>query len=237
MTISANYAFNLSRDALIRRAMQEAQLLNADKSPTGGEISMAADFLNMELQALAAEGVTLYQKDLAYITLSAGTSGYNASAGDEDAIDMVVGPDGFAGVIRDSNDLDTRVSAMSAHDYLLLADKSVQSDRPTHVWLDKQDQLIFTFWPVPSAVYSFHYQKVRLIRDVDTGAVTLDVARRWQKYLWLELASKLARALSKPSELVADLRADAREAKKAALLSDREMMGGQFYVAPSSGGC
>jgi hypothetical protein len=234
MTVSANAVFNLSRDTLIRRAMQEAQLLNADKSPTGGEISMAADFLNMELQSLAAEGVTLYQKERTTQLLVVSTASYSLAA---DTIDVAVGPDGFAGTIIDSNNLETRVSAMSGHDYLLLADKTTESDRPTHVYVEKLETLALVFWPVPSAAYTFKYQKVRLIRDVDTGAVTLDVARRWQKYLWLELASKLARALSKPGELVADLRADAREAKKAALLSDREMMNGQFYVAPSSGGC
>jgi hypothetical protein len=234
MTVSANAVFSLSRDTLIRRAMQEAQLLNADKSPTGGELSMAADFLNIELQSLAAEGVTLYQKERTAQVLVAGTTSYSLAT---DTIDVAVGPDGFAGTVIDSNNLETRVSAMSGHDYLLLADKTAQSDRPTHVYVEKLETLALLFWPVPSAAYTFKYQKVRLIRDVDTGTVTLDVARRWQKYLWLELASKLARALSKPPDLISDLRGEAKDAKKAAMLSDREMMNGQFYVAPSSGGC
>ncbi len=65
----------------------------------------------------------------------------------------------------------------------------------------------------------------------------MDVARRWQKYIWLELATQLAGAASKPTELVRDLRSESREAKRLALVSDREMVGGQFYVPRYGGGC
>ena len=234
MAVSANSTFSLSRDVLIKRAMQEAQLLDADGTPQAGYLAMAADFLAMELQSLAGEGVTLYQKERTTQALVAADASYDLAA---DTIDVVVGPDNFAGTIVDSNNLETRVTALSSHDYLLLADKTITTSRPTHVYIEKLETVSLTFWPVPSENATFRYQKVRLTRDVDTGAVTMDVARRWQKYLWFDLASKLARASSKPIELVRDLRGEAKDAKKAALLSDREMMGGQFYVAPYSGGC
>lgn len=235
MTVSANYSFELTRDGLIRAAMQEAQLLDADGEPEAGYITMASNFLGLELQSLAGDGVTLYQKERPTpLTLVAGTASYSLAA---DTIDVVVGPDNFAGTIVNSSNDESRVMALPAHEYVLLDQKDSTAALPTHVYIEKQSTVTLTFWPVPSAAYTFRYQRVRLIRDADTGAVTMDVARRWQKYLWFDLAAKLARASSKPLELVRDLRDEAKAAKKAARDSDREMVHGQLWVPRYSGGC
>lgn len=234
MTVSANAVFELTRDGIIRRAMQRAQLLDPDGQPEEGYVSMAADFLNMELQSLAAEGVTLYQKERTTQALVAATASYSLAA---DVIDVVVGPDGFAGTIVDASGSEARVKAIDSHEYTLLSNKTNEATVPTFVYIERLATVSLTFWPVPSENTTFRYQKVRLVKDVDTGAVTMDVARRWQKYIWLELATQLAGAASKPTELVRDLRSEAREAKKLALKSDREMVGGQFYVPRYGGGC
>jgi hypothetical protein len=234
VTVSANSAFELTRDGIIRRAMQLAQLLHADKQPSSGELSMAADFLNMELQALAAEGVTLYQKERTTLALVASTATYSLPA---DVIDVVVGPDNWAGTIVDSDNKESRVQAMPGHEYTLVADKTTTATTSTHVYIEKLSTVTVTFWPVPSETKTFRYQKVRLVRDVDTGAVTMDVARRWQKYIWLQMAAHLARAMSKPGDLVRDLRGEAKDAKQEALRSDREMTTGQLYVPRYTGGC
>lgn len=224
----------MTRDGLIRRAMQLAQLLDADGQPSAGYLSMAADFLGMELQALASDGVTLYQKERTTLALVASTASYSLPA---DVIDVVVGPDNWAGTIVDSDDRESRVLAMPGHEYTLVNDKTIESTTSTHVYIEKLATVSLTFWPVPSETKTFRYQKVRLIRDVDDGALTMDVARRWQKFLWLQMAAHLARASSKPGDLVRDLRAEAKEARDKALMSDREMLTGQMYVPRYSGGC
>lgn len=234
MTVSANNAFDLSRDVLIKRAMQLAGLLDADGTPQTGFLSMAADFLNMELLSLANDGVTLYQKERTTLALVASTATYSLPT---DVIDVVVGPDGFAGTIVDSDNNETRVMATATHEYTMLSNKDSESANPTHVAIEKFSTVRVTFYPVPSETATFRFQKVRLIRDVDTGAVTMDVARRWQKYIWLQMAAHLARASSKPSDLVSDLRKEAADAKERAVRSDRENMAGQFYIPRYGGGC
>lgn len=238
MTVSANYAFEMTRDQLIRRAMQAAQLLDPQAEPNGDEVAMAADFLNTELQSLASDGVTLYQNELATMALTAGTYSYDPLvAPNEDFIDLAISPDGIAGSVYAADGIKTPVRAINVHERNLITDTTTEASRPTTVFIDRSLSMFFDFWPVPTVNLTFSYRKIRLIRDVDTGAVTVDVARRWQKYLWLQTAAYLARALSKPLDLVQDLRSEAREAKKAAQNSDREKVGGQFYVPRYYGGC
>lgn len=238
MTVSANFAFEMTRDGIIRRAMQRAQLLHPDGQPQAGYIAMAADFLSMELQSLAAEGVTLYQKEYATLTLTAGTDLYALTTPNDDAIDIVITADGVAGSISDATDQTrTPVMALTPELWTQIPDRLAEAAKPTHVTIEKLSPLLLTFHPIPTEVHTFIFWKVRLIRDVDTGAVTMDVARRWQKYIWLELAAQLAGAASKPESFVGQLSGLAKAAKEEAKRSDREMVGGQWYVPRYNGGC
>lgn len=234
MTVSANYAFELTRDQLITSALQLAGLLDSGGEADPSDVTMAARFLNMELQSLANDGVTLYQKERTTLALVASTATYSLAA---DTLDVIIGPDNFAGTIVNSSNDETRVMAIPAHEYVLLTQKDNTADSPTHVYVEKQSAVTVTFWPVPSAAYTFRYQRVRLVRDVDTGGVTMDMARRWQKAIWYTLASQLASAKSKSTEVVRDLRAEAKAEKEKARKADMEMVHGQLYVPRYSGGC
>lgn len=234
MTVSSSFSFDLTRDALIRRAAQRAGLLDAGGVPDGDTISMASDFLNIILQDLASEGVTLYQRERTTLPLLASTAAYSLAA---DTLDVLVGPNNFAGTIVDASGSEVPITAINGHDYVLLSNKSSEATTPTFVYIEKLATVTVTFWPVPSAATTFRYQRVRLIRDADTGEVTMDVAKRWASYLFYALAADLAGSGSKPLEVVDRLRGAAKEAKKTAKSSDREMVGGQLYVPRYSGGC
>lgn len=234
MTVSSTTTFELTRDQIIRRAMQLAQLGDPQESPDGNFVAMAADFMQMELQSLANEGVTLYQKERTTLALTASTAEYTLPT---DVIDVVVGPDGFAGTIVDADNNETRVKAIDGHEYTLLSNKDAEATTPTFVYVEKRQTVRALFWPEPSANTTFRYQKVRLIFDMDTGARTTDLGRRWQKYLWLAMAWQLAHAASKPVETVSFLKKAAAEERALAVRSDREMTGGQFYVPRYGGGC
>lgn len=235
MAVSANFAFELSRDHLITSALQLAGLLDSGGTATGDDISMAARFLNLELQSLANEGITLYQKERPTpLTLVPSQATYPLAA---DTLDVIVGPDNFAGTIVNASNDETQVMAIPAHEYVLRAQKDTEASYPTHVYIEKQATVTVTFWPVPAEAFTFRYQRVRLIRDVDTGNVTMDMARRWQKAIWYTLAGQLASAKSKPLDIVRHLDKQARDEKDRARAADREMTAGQLYVPRYSGGC
>jgi len=195
---------------------------------------MAASFLQIVLQDLANDGVTLWQKERTTQALLASTAEYSLDA---DTIDVAIGPDGFAGTIVDSEGNETRVKAIDGHEYTLLSNKDAEATTPTFVYIEKRQVVRLLFWPEPSAATTFRYQKVRMIRDTDTGAVTMDVARRWHRYLFYQLATEIAGASSKPDAFVSSLSKLAKEAKEKAVRTDMENTGGQFYVPRYGGGC
>ena len=234
MAVSSTATFDLNRDQLIRRSCQRAALCDAGGEPDPDTIAMAADFLQVILLDLANEGVTLWQKERTTQALLASTAEYSLDA---DTIDVAVGPDGFAGTIVDADGNETRVKAIDGHEYTLLSNKDAEATTPTFVYIEKRSTVRLLFWPEPSAATTFRYQKVRLIRDMDTGTVTADAPKRWLRYLFYQLAADLAGASSKPDQFVSKLEQNAKEAKDGATRTEKEPVHGQFYVPRYGGGC
>lgn len=230
MTISANSNFELSRDQLLRRACQLAGVLDAQGQPESNDLDLAVDLLGMELDALQAEGIVLRTAERASLPLLAGVVSYTL---DNDCIDCFIGPDNFLGtILQTTGTTETRVKAITRHEYQTnLLNKQATSNPPTHCYVEKQAVVKVLFWPIPSADCTFNYQKIRLVRDADTGAVTLDVSRRWQKAICYAIAWQVALAKSKPKEIVQLLMNVADNEKGKARGQDVEKAHGQFYVS------
>lgn len=232
MTVSANSALDYQRDQLIRMSYQLTGLLQAGREPTAEDLSMASDFLNLELMALQAEGVILRTIERATLTLVAGTAEYTLPS---DTIDVQLGPNDQFGSIIPTSGGETLVMSMTRAEYLDLSDKSSSTTgRPTRAYLEKQAAVTVTLWPVPDAsAESLRYSRVRLLRDADTGAVTLDLARRWLKCVTYSTAVHLGRAKSISSEAIKGLEIQAEKLKKACLADDNQRGKIRFRITHS----
>jgi len=229
VTTSATSTFELSRDRLIRRAFQMAGLLEAAQSAEGDDVALASDILGMELLSLQTEGVVVTWAERTTLALVASTAGYTFPT---DTLDVAIDPSNIAGTIVPSAGSETPVSVMSRAEYLALPNKDMEGT-PTRVLIERLSSVAATFWPVPADTSSFRYAKVRFPRDMDTGARTLDLSRRWQKAICFAMAYQLGLAKSIPLDRVAFLRGEAEKARKAAILSDNERGHAQIYVASS----
>lgn len=231
MTVSANANFELSRDTLIRRAFQLAGLIYSAQTPPADDLAMASDIMGMELDALQAEGIILrtVERTTQAITSITGAGPYTLAA---DTIDVVIGPENFCGTVQASvSDAETPVKSISSHEYTVnISMKGTTSSRPSYVLIEKLATVQLTFWPAPSANMTFKYQKIRLPKDVDTGAVTLDLARRFQKALCYAVAWQVAMAKSVPMERVDRLRKEAEQQKAIARSTDVEKGHVQMFV-------
>lgn len=216
MTTSATSTFELTRDQLLRRAFQLAGLLEASHSPTGNDLSMAADILGMELDALQSEGVILRMQERTTKALVAGTAAY---ALDSDVLDVAIDSSNVAGTFVPSSGGETLIRVISQAEYVQISNKTTQAT-PSLVMIERLASVTATFWPVPVASGAFRYSKIRLRRDTDTGAVTLDLAKRWQKAVAYSMAWQLVVAKSGPTDRVKMLKEIADEAKQKALASD-----------------
>ncbi len=226
MTVSANATLNYQRDEIIRMAYQLAGLLQAGREPPADDIAMAADFMNLELMNLQAEGVVLQtiERTTKSLTLAAGAT-YTL---DSDTIDVQIGPNDEAGaIVAAAGGNPTPIYVMSRDEYITQL-ASTATGRPSRVYVEKQATVKAIFWPAPDATYTWTYAKTRLLRDMDTGAVTVDLARRWLQAVAYAVAAQVALAKGMQLERVGFLRQEA-ERMKYTLRSDDNQRGGMRF--------
>lgn len=232
MAVSSNSLSEFSRDQLLTMAFQLAGVANSEQDVIAADLTMAARFLNLELAALQAEGALLRSIERTTLTITPPTASYTLPS---DVIDVVVGPNGECGSILPTSGGESIVYAMSRQDYSNISDKTTTNTaRPTRVYVEKNGTtglITVIFHPAPeTASTTWRYQKVRLLRAMDSGSVTLDLPQKWQKAVTYACAAAVARAKSLPLETVNSLRKEAEMAKAKALADDAQRGPLQFRV-------
>lgn len=233
MTVSANATLDYTRDQLLTSAFRLAGVWHSGQSSadtqSADDISMGSDFMNLELMALQAENVVLRTAELTTLPLVASTPTYNLAV---DTIDIATGPSDQAGTIINTSGTESIVTVMSQAEYLDISDKTAAvTDIPTRVYIDYGARLAVTFWPVPdAAAVTWRYSRVRLLKDMDTGSVTVDLARRWLQYVTYAVAAQIAAAKNLGLDKVSWLRKQADAMKAKCLASDVERGRTRFRV-------
>lgn len=211
--LSANARFDMSVAEIVTSGMQLAGVITSGQAPSASDYEMGRMFLNMQLKALQAEGVILRSVERTTLALTTGTAEYSLDA---DTIDvefpMTIVPSSGTG--------ETQVSEISVGEYVALADK-VSQGRPSRASVEKLAVVKVCLHPAPdSASPTLRYRKVRLLKDVDTSAQTVDLPSRWLDTIVFGIGHRMALAKSKPLELVGYLNNQAMAAKKQAQGSD-----------------
>lgn len=188
MTTSANSSFDLSRDQIIRSAYQLVGVLEAGKRPDANQLEMASDFLNMGLKALQNDGIILRTLEQSTTTLVAGQAQYTLAADTLDVDDRSFYVTSGTGLAR----TDLALKQISRGMYMELSLKAIQG-QPTQFYVEKTDTVSVYLYPTPDANWtSVTYPRVRLLRDMDTGAVTTDLPSKYLMYVTYMLAATLA---------------------------------------------
>jgi hypothetical protein len=216
----------MTRDGIIRRALQVAGLLGSNQQADANDLSLAADILGMELQALQAEGVLLRTVERTEMTLQASTAEYDL---DDSVMDVTVDPDNKVGMVWSTTGSEIWVGAVSRQEYEAIGDKTVEGT-PTLCYVEKSAPLRLVFWPVPDAEWTFRYSAVRLVYDASAGSQTLDVNRRWQKAILYALSWQLALAKNLPMDKVGFLKRVADESRLIARSDDHQKGDAQLCV-------
>lgn len=223
MTVSANFALDYQRDQILTTAFRLAGVLDADGVLNQPDARMGADFMQLELMHLQAEGVVLRTVERTTLTLVPGTTSYVLPA---DTVDIDTGPNGIAGTIVPVANLgaETPVVAMSRAEYMVQNDKTgTTMATPLRVYVERGASVSLIFWPAPDATAPlFRYSRIRLIRDMDTGAVTVDLARRWLQFVTYAVATQVAMSKSIDLNRVSWLRKRAEEMKERLMADDTE---------------
>jgi hypothetical protein len=225
---SAVSTFELNRDAIVRRALQLAGLLEASAQPEAADVSMGSDLLNMVLLDLQSDGTLPTHVTRSTLDLVASTASYTLPT---DTLDVAIDANNFVGTIYNpTSGTETPVHAMTRSEYVGIPDKTTEAT-PTRVYVERLSTVSALFWPVPSdSTLDFRYQQIRIGRDTSPGSVTLDLSRRWQLAITYDLAAHLGFAKSIPLDRRSALRKEAEMYKARARNSDVEKVHMQMAV-------
>lgn len=190
MTVSVNPLPDFQRDQMLVGAIRLCGVLTAGEYPAADQIEGALFHFRLALDELQSDGVVLTTVERTTLTLATGTAEYALPS---DVLDIAAGQDDALGTITSALGTgETIVKTMGRGEYQNIAVKTNQG-RPSRCYVEKQNGTKAVFWPVPdSNSTTFNYAKVRLLRDNDTGATTMDLRRVWAPYMVYATASGVA---------------------------------------------
>lgn len=223
MAVSSTASRNPNRDRIIRNALHTCGALHASHSPDADQVALGAEYLSDGLTALQAEGVILQTLEWYTQTITSGTGTYSAPSGTESIEDGA-----FA---TDSTGLDHPLELVDARVYRQgVADKETEGQPYWYYPQRTPTGWTITLFNVPDANWaSFTYPRVRQLRDVDTGAVTLDLPPKWAGACEWFLAWKFACHYKLPLDRCAYFESQ-WQAQKARLLDDEGPRGPSRFV-------
>lgn len=186
MTVSANATYDPQRDVIIRTALRLCAVLNAATEPTAAQLALGRDFLDLGLKALQSDGIILRHVDRTTVLAGSIVSGVITADSDTADVDSAFYTDTGGNDSPISLDLTRRM-------YMDLSDKT-QTGPPSQAYIERSGASVtINLNPVPdSSVVSVTYAKVRKIRDMDTGSVTLDLPQKWGRCVAYMLAADFA---------------------------------------------
>lgn len=194
MARSGSYDFTLTRDELIKAAFRLIGVGHRGESVPADEMNDAAQALNIMLKAWQADGLQLWKRSEASITLSAGTSTY--TLGPTGSIVMQRPLRILEAVRRDSSGIDVPLNKLSKNEYYNLSNKSSQGTPVSYHYDPQLDNGKLVLWQVPTAADAAEYT-VEIVyhlpfEDVDAATDNFDYPVEWLEAVKFGLALRLA---------------------------------------------
>lgn len=191
MTVSTTYARDPQADDIIAEAMHSLGVLNAAQEPDAPQKALGRKFLWSELQSLQNRGVILRARELYTQSITAVSSSTPYVVAPADTIDIEHGA-----TVR------TNTSAPADYPMQLTTEPEyqerslkTQTGQPSEYWAQKQsdNSVRIYLYPLPTSDYvSITYPRIRKLRDVDTGSVTLDIPTKFHAAVVLKIAMRFA---------------------------------------------
>jgi len=194
MSRSGSYDFNVTRDELIKAAFRLIGVGHRGESVPADEMNDAAQALNIMLKAWQADGLQLWKRSEASITLSAGTSTY--TLGPTGSIVMQRPLRILEAVRRDSSNIDVPLNKLSKNEYWGLSDKSSTGTPVSYHYDPQLDNGKLYLWQTPNASAASEYTVEIVyhlpVEDMDSSTNNFDYPVEWLEAIKFGLAIRLA---------------------------------------------
>lgn len=181
MATSGSYAFDPTTASTLDEALERAGMDPATVQHR--HLMSALQSMNYALRDLEAEDLGSFaRQDTETAVTVASTATITPASGTIDVLTMTI----------TVNSADIPLSRMPRNDYAYMANKT-QEGQPSQFWVNYESlSPVITLWPVPDAVYSLKYDRLRSSQSVTALSETLDVQRMWMDAFCYGTAARLA---------------------------------------------
>lgn len=180
--------FDLSKQGIIRNAMQICGLLPGGSEPSANQMAMGGDFLNLVIQDIENHGIVLRKLERTTVPLVYAQAQYDLAA---DTLDV---DQGRPYVTGGSPPIDLQLEVISRSMYMELVDKAIIS-QPTQIYIERGTTISIFLYPTPDTNWtSITLPRVALLDTLDTADSTTGLQAKYLKTIVFGLAHMLALA-------------------------------------------
>lgn len=225
MAIATTATFDLDLRGIARNGMRIAGILSETDEPTGPEVTMCGEFVNLQLKAWQLAGRMLRNVARTTVPIDATARSTGVLTVASDTIDIE-----FPMALKlTSGDQTYEVERVSQKDFLLISNKT-ETGIPTMALIERAATVSMRLWPIPdSTVSTIEYSRVFLIKDAKASN-TLDVHQRCLQAVVLGLAVDLAEWAGKDDAKLSRLQLRYSNAQNAVFRDNTERGGIKFSL-------
>lgn len=209
MATSGTHTFNLPVDDLLRKAYNRVGV----GSPSGYDMREARLSLNLLLHEVANRGVFMFATEASSLVTVPGQRQYVLPQGIIDIVDVTCS----------TNGIDVSMTPWGQSNYARLPNKNTPG-RPVNYFTDRgRDSILVNLWPVPNAVYTINFYKIKTPEDVGEYTNHIDMPVKYVPAIISGLAYSIAREkfAAAPPEMNAAMR-EAERMRRDELKADYE---------------
>lgn len=202
MATSGSINYSQSRTESIQEALELIGAYDPEETVSSADYDTCNRSLNMMLKTWSADGVRLWKRQTSSLTMVASQASYTLGSGGDLAIDK---PLRFIEARRrDSNDIDTPLTAISWQEYTQLSDKTT-TGTPTQYHY-QPGRLLGTLyiWPTANSTIAtndtLEFTYYSAIEDMDTASDDFDLPSEWTETVAYNLAVRIAPKFQVPPE-------------------------------------
>ncbi len=186
-------------NTIISQALRKIQALDSIENASGGEASDALIIFNQMLASWRLESLMAVSRDrVTGLALTASTQTYTIGTAGTWAVERPVKIERASlRYLPSSADLEYPIDVITAHEWQLISNKSVESTIPHKMWYEKEFDsnglAKCHLWPVPSdATHQITLYVWNVLEAIATLATTLNFAPGYEEAIVYNLAIRLA---------------------------------------------
>lgn len=206
MATSGSVDYTLTQSEVIYEALQLIGVYDPEETISSADFDTASRSLNMMLKTWSADGVKLWKRATATLTLVADQKSYTIGTGGDLVINK---PLHIIEAYRTESDIDTPLDAISWQEYIELSSKATSSIPTQFHYQPGNTTGTLYIWPVADATaaanITINLTYYSYLEDMDAISNNFDFPTEWLETIAYNLAVRIAPKFQRPLSAIPEV--------------------------------